>query len=107
MISKSLNLGYYRVSWVVEILKKIVVFYFLWQVIAKVEAELSCLNLQLQSAPPDVVTQARGKLIKRTLSWAAARDDKHIPRAKVDDYAKNVLQLLLEQEIQFQPREKT
>lgn len=65
------------------------------QVTAGIELELMCLKAQMKSHPPEVTSEARKGLIMQVIKWAASRSAAGIPYSPVDDYCKNVLEILL------------
>ena len=68
---------------------------FVFQVMAIIEAELTCLDVQMTFAPPEVTKEARTKLLEKTLKWVAARGERGIEPSPVDAYTKNVVQVLI------------
>lgn len=76
-------------------------------VTAIIEAELTCLDVQMTFAPPEVTRAARMKLVEKTLKWVAARREKGIKPSSVDAYTKNVVQVLLKPDsVKFPERER-
>lgn len=51
----------------------------------------------MKYAPPEIAEKAKEEMLKKTLRWVAAREEKKIPRGPADYYAKNVVQLLIGQ----------
>ena len=68
---------------------------FVFQVTAIIEAQLTCLDVQMTFAPPEVTRAARTKLLEETLKWLAAREEAIIQPGFADCYAKNVVQVLI------------
>lgn len=76
-------------------------------VTAIIEAELTCLDVQMTFAPPEVTRAARMKLLEKTLKWVAARREKGIKPSSVDAYTKNVVQVLIKPDsVKFPERER-
>lgn len=74
---------------------------------AIIEGQLVALDGQMTYAPPEVTKQARMKMLDKTLSWVAAREEREIPLGLADSYAKSLVQLLTEPESMKLPeREK-
>lgn len=64
------------------------------EVETKIDTELSCLQAQMMFAQDEAKESARKEMLITTIGWLAAREEKDIPIGPVDQYARNVYQIL-------------
>ena len=60
----------------------------------------------MKFAPPEVTKSAKEKMLYATKMWAAAREERRIPRGRVDDYACNVVKILNGEPMSLPQRKK-